>query len=59
LPPVPGDTNADGDVDFADFVTLSAHFGQAGTRRGGDFDGNGLVDFADFVLLAENFSDNA
>ena len=56
----PGDANLDGEVNFADFLTLSEHFGEGSShdRRGwdeGDFDGNGEVDFPDFLILSENF----
>ena len=51
----PGDANLDGDVNFADFLTLSANFGQAGTWDQGDFDGNGMVQFPDFLALSDNF----
>ena len=52
-----GDTNQDEEVNFADFLVLSANFGSS-TENGssdGDLDGNGLVDFADFLLLSANF----
>ena len=55
-----GDANLDGEVNFADFLTLSDHFGEGSRRdpRGwsqGDFDGNGEVNFPDFLILSENF----
>ena len=56
-PEFAGDTNNDGQVDFADFLIFSQNFGK--TRDAvfseGDFDGDGDVDFADFLLLSENF----
>ena len=49
----------DGDVDFADFLTLSENFGQRVSRTTGwglgDFDGNGQVEFPDFLALSSNF----
>ena len=52
----PGDANFDGRVDFPDFLTLSAFFGEStGLWSRGDFDSNGLVEFADFLLLAQNY----
>ena len=51
-----GDTNADGDVDVDDFLTLSRNFG--GTGGGwtmGDFDGNGIVEVEDFLVQSRNF----
>lgn len=51
----PGDSNFDGKVDFADFLVLSASFGNDGTWSTGDFDGDGIVAFSDFLLLSSNF----
>lgn len=51
-----GDADANGAVDFGDFLTLAANFGQSSTGFfGGDFDCSGEVGFSDFLLLAENF----
>ena len=50
-----GDTNLDGEVQFDDFLALSANFGQAGGWAEGDFDADERVDFLDFLALAENF----
>ena len=50
-----GDANLDGTVSFADFLALSAGFGQPGGWAKGDFDGSGDVAFGDFLLLSENF----
>ena len=50
-----GDANLDGTVDFPDFLTLSAGFGQSGGWGQGDFDGNGEVEFPDFLALSKNF----
>ena len=49
----PGDTDLDGDVDRADFLTLSSHFGITSgmTWADGDFDANGAVDYEDFLAL--------
>jgi hypothetical protein len=53
---LPGDADADNDVDFADFVALANHFGQAGVDRSqGDFDGDSDVDLGDFAILANHF----
>ena len=54
-----GDADLNGTVEFADFLSLSAHFGQAGGWAQGDFDGNGDVRFADFLLLSSNFGQTA
>lgn len=49
----PGDLDLDGDVDFVDFLQLSAHFGAAESSWDtGDMDGDGRTGFADFLLLA-------
>lgn len=51
-----GDFNADGRVDFADFLALSANFGKDDVGyTGGDVDCSGTVDFADFLVLSANF----
>jgi hypothetical protein len=50
-----GDSDLDGDVDFADFLKMANNFGQEGGWADGDFDGDGLVGLSDFTLLAENF----
>ena len=51
-----GDLNLDGQVNFADFLQLSAGFGksEAGWSEG-DLDGDLSVGFADFLLLSSNF----
>lgn len=58
--PVPGDVDSDLDVDFADFLVLSANFGKEVDEAiaDGDFDLDGKVDFADYLLLAEYFGEN-
>jgi uncharacterized protein YjbI with pentapeptide repeats len=50
-----GDADLDGNVDFADFVTLANHFDGPGGWGDGDFDADGKVLFADFVILANNY----
>ena len=51
-----GDLDGDGSVLFADFLLLSANFGQeVDSHADGDIDCNGTVDFADFLLLSANF----
>ena len=52
---LPGDVDFDGQVDFADFLTLSANFGTARLWSQGDFDATGEVDFADFLAMSANF----
>ncbi|HZL35042.1 MAG TPA: dockerin type I domain-containing protein [Tepidisphaeraceae bacterium] len=56
-----GDANLDGQVNFADFVALSNHFGAtvASGWDAGDFNYDGTVSFADFVLLSNNFGATA
>jgi hypothetical protein len=51
----PGDSNLDGNVDFADFLVLSNSFNENGGWAAGDFDGDGLVGFPDFLLLSDNY----
>lgn len=51
-----GDADGNGEVAFADFLILSANFGQTtNDHRLGDFDCNGEVAFADFLTLSSNF----
>ena len=51
-----GDLDGNGMVEFADFLTLSANFGQPATdHTQGDIDCSGTVDFADFLTLSANF----
>jgi hypothetical protein len=56
-----GDTNFDGDVDFADFQVLDANFlGGAGKKWSlADFNFDGQVTFSDFQLLDQNFGQTA
>lgn len=60
-PFLPADFDESGSVDFADFLTLSAAFGDvvdpAGTDP--DLDGSGTVDFADFLQLSAAFGQMA
>ena len=52
----PGDLTLDGNVDFADFLQLSANFGKQGQGwSGGDTDGDGMVGFTDFLALSTQF----
>ncbi|MCC7084490.1 MAG: hypothetical protein IT427_05740, partial [Pirellulales bacterium] len=53
----PGDFDADGDVDGADFVAWQTHFPtlSGATLADGDGDGDGDVDGADFVLWQTHF----
>lgn len=55
--PVPGDTNGDRQVDFSDFLALSANFGTQvdGAFADGDFTGDGFVSFEDFLILSARF----
>ncbi len=54
-----GDLDGSGTVDFADFLLLSAGFGQENVTGAGhemgDIDCSGAVDFADFLSLSANF----
>ncbi|OHB70410.1 MAG: hypothetical protein A2V70_16730 [Planctomycetes bacterium RBG_13_63_9] len=60
---IPGDTDFDGDVDFADFNNLANNYtGTLDPATGGkrwwegDFNGDGDVDFADFNDLANHYT---
>jgi hypothetical protein len=50
---LPGDTNADGVVDAADYIALKRNFGlgSGATRPQGNFDGDGDADCADLQIL--------
>lgn len=51
-----GDLDRSNDVGFADFLVLSANFGQEDVGyEGGDIDCDGFVGFADFLVLSSNF----
>jgi hypothetical protein len=53
---LPGDADADSDVDLDDFVILKQTFGQAPLLDDrADFDDDGDVDLDDFVVLKQNF----
>jgi len=54
-----GDADLNQSVDFADFLALSASFGEQAGWAGGDFDGSGDVAFADFLMLSSNFGNTA
>jgi len=56
---LPGDADRDGTVAFADFLTLSSGFGQAGNWEQGDFSGDGNVGFEDFLALSANFGESS
>jgi MYXO-CTERM domain-containing protein len=51
-----GDANDDGAITFADFVSLSNHYGQSETDwSAGDFNGDRITNFADFVILSNHY----
>jgi hypothetical protein len=50
-----GDADGDGEVQFADFVSLSNHYGGAGDWTEGDFNADGEVRFGDFVQLSNHY----
>jgi|GEM_PF-1522288 len=50
------DIDSSGQVDFADFLALSANFGMENVSQSdGDFNGDNVVDFIDFLLLSQWF----
>ncbi|MBL0921612.1 MAG: choice-of-anchor B family protein [Phycisphaerales bacterium] len=53
---VPGDTNGDGVVDFADLNNVLSTFNQTGSGLIGDVDGDGDVDFGDLNLVLGSFN---
>ncbi|MGP1309668.1 MAG: hypothetical protein ACTS27_05670 [Phycisphaerales bacterium] len=52
---VPGDTNGDGVVNFADLNTVLTQFGMTGAGLAGDVTADGLVNFADLNTVLSNF----
>lgn len=53
-----GDANLDGQVDFSDFLILSANFGKVDkTWQQGNFDLDNRVQFFDFLLLSASFGE--
>jgi hypothetical protein len=52
---VAGDLDGNQQVDFADFLQLSAAFGGSGSYTEGNIDLDGAIGFADFLILADNF----
>jgi len=52
-PPLPGDFDADGDVDDADYGVWTAQYGSAGSAADGN--GDGVVDGADYTLWRDNY----
>lgn len=56
---LPGDTDLNGGIEFADFLVLSTNFGSEGHFGQGDFDCSGTIDFADFLVLSTNFGQTA
>jgi hypothetical protein len=53
---MPGDSNANGKVDFGDFQLLEQNFGLTNARWSqGDFNEDGVVDIADFTILMKNY----
>ena len=56
-PPVPGDTDHDGDVDLSDLAQLLGYYGteSGATWEMGDFDGDGDVDLSDLAELIGNY----
>jgi hypothetical protein len=54
-----GDTNDDGVVDAADYITVKQNFGQSTTLdiSAGDFDGDGKVEWDDLQTLMAHFGD--
>ncbi len=54
--PCPGDTNGDGEVNFADLNNVLADFNTTGANLPGDTDDDGDVDFADLNTVVSAFN---
>lgn len=54
---LPGDLNADGQVDLTDLAKILSHYGMLGgaTYAHGDLNGDGNVDLTDLALLLANY----
>jgi hypothetical protein len=53
---IPGDVNADGTVNFSDYLLLSQNFGGTNKSWGqGDLNMDGTVYFSDYLVLSQNF----
>ena len=53
--PNTGDFNGDNEVNFSDFLALSANFGGQGGQAEGDTNCDGEINFTDFLTLSANF----
>jgi hypothetical protein len=56
---LPGDTDNDKDVDYADYINLVSHFGMTTGAQWstGDFNADGQVDAFDYIALNQNYGD--
>ncbi len=52
---LPGDYNADGEVDDLDYNVWSTTFGTSTSPRPADGNGDGMIDLADYVVWRKNF----
>ncbi|MEQ9461084.1 MAG: family 16 glycosylhydrolase [Phycisphaeraceae bacterium] len=52
---IPGDANADGEVNLIDLSELAANFNQTGNWAQGDFNADNTIDLIDLSLLAVSF----
>ncbi|MFT3789444.1 MAG: family 43 glycosylhydrolase [Tepidisphaeraceae bacterium] len=52
---LPGDTNLDLTVGFADLLVLAAHYGTPSNWAGGDVNYDGTVNFTDLLALAASY----
>jgi hypothetical protein len=52
---IPGDYNADGTVDLADYTVWADSYGQTGSDLPADGNEDGVVDLADYTVWADHF----
>jgi hypothetical protein len=52
---IPGDADASGTVDGADYNAWADHYRQPGGWGDGEFTGDGFVDGADYTAWADNY----
>jgi len=57
-PPLPGDSDGDGDVDGVDYMAWKSHYNQSTTSgpSHGDFDRNHTVDGLDYMIWKANYT---
>ena len=55
LPPITGDVDGDGAVDFADLLAILTAWGPCSAPCPEDIDGDGIVGFSDLLAVLANW----